>query len=91
MYSNVARFVVSVGIRRALVRACEENLLHDSDALILACLTAAASVDDPAFVFVSSLGPKRVPHRTVYADIRHTTHERTLRILTIPASASETR
>lgn len=76
MYSNVARFVVSVGTRRVRARVRDDDLRHDSDAPWLSFLIAraVASVRDPALtlhVFAVSLGPKRVPHRTVYEEVSH--------------------
>lgn len=69
MYSNVVRFVVSVGIRRVRVR--DEDLRHGADPPRLSCLTArtVASVCDAVLamhVLALGLGPKRVPHKTVW-------------------------
>ena len=78
MYSNVARFVASVGIR-SRGHARDKGLQHSADSLRLSSLTehAVASVWGTGLtlhVLAFSLGPKRVPHRTVYEKISRTPH-----------------
>ena len=68
MYSNVAMFVVSVGIRRA--RARDEDLRPGDDTPRPSCLavqTVASSCDAALTLQESVLGrgPNRVPHKTV--------------------------